>query len=119
MKYILVVLLVHQAICNKGPIGWDSYRHLDRMPKLHNHVRTRMISSFDRTGGNDDGQKFGCLRMTSDNRCLLAEWIGAGEIDSIWNTRDNGVFNKTGKITVILDDVTVIDHNLEVILQIS
>ena len=114
IKYFLVVLFIQQAISNKGPIGWEAYRHLDRMPELHNHVRTRMISSFDRTGGNADGIRFGCLRITPDNRCLLAEWIGAGELDSIYSSRDNGCNNKTGKVTVILDDVTVIHHSLEV-----
>src|SRR5262245_51953437 len=38
-----------------GPVGWDLYRHPERLPELSTGVKTRQFSSFDRTGGNDDG----------------------------------------------------------------
>src|SRR5699024_6106385 len=38
-----------------GPTGWETYERLDLLPGLTSGVETRQFSSFDRTGGNDDG----------------------------------------------------------------
>lgn len=35
-----------------GPVGWDVYRQLDRLPELTRAVSARQFPSFDRTGGN-------------------------------------------------------------------
>lgn len=99
----------------KGPLGWDTYRQLDRLPELPRGVETRQFSSFDRAGGNDDGflGTYSCLRRTSTG-CVIAEHSGAGEIASIWSTRADagrkpGDVVPTGRLRVVLDGQAVID----------
>src|SRR6185437_4686819 len=76
-------------------VGWDTYRRLDRLPYLSADTETLQVSSFDRSGGdfdvstgNDNGSG-GCL-ASGGTGCVIAEDRGAGEIDSIWFTRDGG-----------------------------
>jgi hypothetical protein len=97
-----------------GQVGWDAFRHLDALPLLAPDAHTKQFSSFDRTGGNDDGfgGRYSCLR-TSANGCVIAEASGAGEISSIWFTRDGGDVTKTGNITIELDGRTVLDAPLQ------
>jgi hypothetical protein len=89
-----------------GPVGWDVYRHLDRFAEIPHGVQTKQFSSFDRAGGNGDYNR--CLANRSDGSCVLARGSGAGEIDSIWETRDGGNVTATGNITVVLDGKTVL-----------
>ncbi len=99
----------------KGPVGWETFRHLDRLPELSPGTRTRQFSSFDREGGNaHDGfsGKYSCLRTTAAG-CVIAEDAGAGEISSIWFTRDGGDVSATGTLTVELDGRTVVDTSLQ------
>lgn len=98
----------------KGPIGWDVYRRLDRTGELRTGAQSRQFSSFDRTGGNNDGfaGTYSCLRQDATG-CVIAEHTGAGEIGSIWFTRDYGVVRNTGKITIELDGGTVLDAQLQ------
>lgn len=97
-----------------GPVGWDVYRRLDRLPELQTGVRTKQFSSFGRDGTNNDGfdGKYSCLRTTSAG-CVLAEDAGPGEIGTIWFTRDDGDVRKTGTITVELDGKKVLDASLQ------
>lgn len=95
----------------KGPVGWDVYRHLDRLPEIPLGVQTKQFSSFDRTGGNAD---FGyCLRTTPTGGCVFAEASGAGEIDNIWATRDGGNVTALGAITVELDGRSVVHASFQ------
>ena len=93
----------------KGPVGWDVYRHPERLAELTTGVRTRQFSSFDRTGGNDDGfgGKYSCLRTAADG-CVIAEHSGPGEVDAIWFTRDGGDVRATGNIRITLDGHDVV-----------
>ncbi|HZE34032.1 MAG TPA: hypothetical protein VE198_21690, partial [Actinoallomurus sp.] len=58
----------------KGPVGWDVYRHADRLPELTTGTQTKQFSSFDRTGGNNDGFEgtYSCLRTVTAG-CVIAE----------------------------------------------
>ncbi len=102
------------AKIDKGPIGYDVYRQLDRLPELTRGVQTLQFSGFDRTGGNNDGFEgtYSCLRQDASG-CVLAEAAGAGEIQSIWFTRDGGDVTRTGNIRVELDGQTVFDAPLQ------
>ncbi|MFL6071884.1 MAG: glycoside hydrolase family 172 protein [Mycobacteriales bacterium] len=97
-----------------GPVGWDLYRHPERLPELSTGVKTRQFSSFDRSGGNDDGfsGNSSCLRRTATS-CVIAEHSGPGELDSIWFTRDGGDVRGTGDITITLDGKTVLHAPLQ------
>jgi hypothetical protein len=110
---------VNAAGPDKGPVGWDLYRHLDRAGELRNGVQTKQFSSFDRAGGNgNDGfdGRYSCLR-TSDAGCVIAEHAGPGEVQSIWFTRDYGDETQTGWIRIELDGKTVVQASLEDLLD--
>lgn len=98
----------------KGPIGWETYRDLDAMARLRPAAHVRQFSSFDRTGNNDDGfeNTYSCLRH-SDDGCVVAERTGAGQIESMWFTRDYGSMVNNGRIKVELDGRTVVDELLQ------
>ncbi|MBB5868291.1 hypothetical protein F4553_001670 [Allocatelliglobosispora scoriae] len=101
------------AAPDKGPVGWDVYRRLDRLPSLAAGARTAQFSGFGRDGSNDDGFSgaYSCLRTSGG--CVLAEDAGPGEVESIWFTRDNGDVTATGWIRIELDGVTVVDTGLQ------
>ncbi|MGW7680420.1 DUF2961 domain-containing protein [Kribbella sp. NPDC054772] len=103
---------------DNGPVGWDVYRHLDRLPELQTGVRTKQFSSFGRDGTNNDGfdGTYSCLR-TTDAGCVIAEDSGPGEVASIWFTRDEGNVTKTGTITVELDGKQVLKGSLHDIVN--
>lgn len=96
-----------------GTVGWDTYRRLDLLPDLAGGSQTKQFSSFGRNGTNDDGfvGTYSCLRQS--NGCVLAEDRGPGELQSIWFTRDEGNVSATGNIRIVLDGVTVLDADLQ------
>jgi hypothetical protein len=99
-------------------VGWDTYRRLDLLPDLASGSQTRQFSSFARNGSNDDGfvGRYSCLRANGPG-CVLAEDRGPGELQSIWFTRDNGNVSATGNIRVVLDGVTVLNANLQSVVD--
>jgi hypothetical protein len=103
---------------NERVIGWDTYRRLDLLPYLSAGTQTLQVSSFDRSGGDFDistGNKNGtggCLAAGGAG-CVIAEDRGAGEVDSIWFTRDGGNVTRIGTIRIDLDGQTVIDTPLQ------
>src|SRR6516225_8381714 len=108
---------VTRAVGEKS-VGWDTYRRLDRLPYLNADTQALQLSSFDRSGGNYDistGNKNGsggCL-ASGGAGCVVAEDRGAGEIDSIWFTRDGGNVTALGNIRIDLDGHPVIDTPLQ------
>jgi hypothetical protein len=74
-----------------GSVGGDgataaveSLYRVERLPRLRPGVVAKMFSSYDRTGGNDDGfsGKYSQLRF-EDGNSVLAEMTGAGCIQRI------------------------------------
>lgn len=106
------------APAGNGAVGWDTYRRLDLLPELASGARARQFSSFGRNGSNNDGfgGTFSCLR-TNGPGCVIAEDLGPGEVDSIWFTRDGGDVTATGNITVVLDGATVLNANLQQVVN--
>ncbi|MGF6886255.1 hypothetical protein ABIA39_000222 [Nocardia sp. GAS34] len=103
-------------------VGWDTFRHLDRLPYLDPGAETREYSSFDRSGGdfdpltgNNNGSG-GCLGPGGAG-CVIAQDDGAGEIESVWFTRDGGVVSAMGNLRVELDGRTVVDAPLQTIVD--
>jgi D-arabinan exo alpha-(1,3)/(1,5)-arabinofuranosidase (non-reducing end) len=99
-------------------VGWDTYRRLDRLPYLSADTQSVQVSSFDRSGGDFDvstgnqNGSGGCL-ASGGAGCVIAEDRGAGEVDSIWFTRDRGNVGAIGTIRIDLDGQTVIDAPLQ------
>lgn len=105
-----------QPGAGKGPIGWDTYRHPEQVGALTTGVQTKQFSSFDRTGGNDDGfaGTYSCLnKPAAGQQCVIAQHAGPGEIDSIWFTRDNGDITRTGNIHITLDGTVVLNAKIQ------
>ena len=96
-------------------MGWDTYRRLDRLPYLSADTETLQVSSFDRTGGDFDittgnqNGSGGCL-SSGGVGCVIAEDRGAGEIDSIWFTRDSGNVTRMGQSASIWTDTPWSTH---------
>ncbi|MBV9321849.1 MAG: DUF2961 domain-containing protein [Mycobacterium sp.] len=99
-------------------VGWNTYRRLDRLPYLSADTQTLQVSSFDRSGGDFDvstgnrNGSGGCLASGAAG-CVIAEDRGAGEVDSIWFTRDGGNVRAIGTIRIELDGQSVIDAPLQ------
>jgi hypothetical protein len=106
------------AAVDKGPVGWDTFRQLDRLPYLSPGTSARQFSGFDREGGNNnDGfnGKYSCLKEIAAG-CVIAEDSGPGQVDSIWFTRlrnDAPDLTDTGTITIVLDGTTVVNRSLK------
>jgi hypothetical protein len=103
-------------------VGWDTYRRLDRLPYLSADTQSLEVSSFDRSGGDFDvstGNRNGtggCL-ASGGAGCVIAEDRGAGEVDSIWFTRDRGNVSAIGTIRIELDGQPVIDAPLQSVVD--
>jgi Protein of unknown function (DUF2961) len=103
-------------------VGWDTYRRLDRLPYLSPDTQTLQVSSFDRSGGDFDistgnqNGSGGCL-ASGGAGCVIAEDRGAGEVDSIWFTRDSGNVTRMGTIRIDLDGQTVVDAPLQALVD--
>ncbi|OHV06688.1 glycoside hydrolase family 172 protein [Mycobacterium talmoniae] len=103
-------------------VGWDTYRRLDRLPYLSAGTQALQVSSFDRSGGDFDvatGNRNGtggCLALGGAG-CVIAEDHGAGEVDSIWLTRDGGKVGAIGTVRIELDGQTVLDAPLQSVVD--
>ncbi len=103
-------------------VGWDTYRRLDRLPYLSADTQTLQVSSFDRSGGDFDistgnrNGSGGCL-TSGGAGCVIAEDRGAGEVDSIWLTRDGGHVTAIGAIRIDLDGHAVINAPLQSVVD--
>jgi len=69
------------TLCAQAQIGPDALLRLDLLPQMRSQVHTGMFSSYDRTGGNDDGfsGKYSFIRKEGDN-LVIAEMEGPGAI---------------------------------------
>ena len=98
----------------------DPLYHLQRLPQLRPGTVTNLFSSYDRTGGNNDGFSgaFSKLRLEGGNS-VLAEMKGPGCIQRIWFTHSDGQFGllarKGEHIRIYIDGQSepVLDYPLE------
>ncbi|MCX6226940.1 MAG: DUF2961 domain-containing protein, partial [Bacteroidia bacterium] len=80
-KLLSCIALLTAAILTQAQIGPDALMRLDLLPQLKTQVYTGMFSSYDRTGGNDDGfsGKYSFIRKEGDD-LVIAEMDGPGAI---------------------------------------
>jgi hypothetical protein len=104
---------------DRGPVGWETYRSLSGLERLRPGEQVKQFSSFDRTGGNDDGFNgtYSCLRHESGGGCVIAEAHGAGEISSMWFTYAANSVAGIGRITIELDGRVVLQGSLQDIVD--
>lgn len=67
------------------PVGLDELTRLDLLPQFKQSIRVGSFSSYDRTGGNDDGFSgtYSFVRK-DDEGLVIAELDGPGAIYRIW-----------------------------------
>ncbi len=85
---VAVCLLVAAPVSAAPPIecgDWDELWDLSRLPYLRSSV-CQQVSSFDRTGGNDDGfsGQYSFIRMEADKFVIFDE-SGPGCIYRLWS----------------------------------
>lgn len=96
----------------KGPVGWSTFRSLDRLPMLPVGTQPRMFSSADPRGGNADGFR-GTYLCRAPDGYVLGEHAGPGELTSLWFTRGDGDVRANGNLRIQLDGETVLDAPLQ------
>ena len=85
---LLIVVLLSQSICSVAkdfhPGIQELYR-LDRLPAFKESIKVASVSSYDRTGGNNDGfgGQYSFVRKEQGG-LVLADLKGPGVIYRIW-----------------------------------
>jgi hypothetical protein len=81
---ILVPMATAFCLAEVGPGIEDLYR-LDRLPAFKDSLRIGSVSSYDRTGGNDDGfsGKYSFVRQEPEG-VVIADLQGPGVIFRLW-----------------------------------
>lgn len=66
-------------------VGMEELHRLDRLPAFKNSIKVGSFSSYDRTGGNDDGFSgtYSFIRKDADG-LVLADLKGPGVIYRVW-----------------------------------
>ena len=91
MKSALVLLTGVLIACSamlagaQDTVGIEELHRLDQLPKFKQSVKVGSVSSYDRTGGNDDGfsGKYSFVRKDPDG-LVLADLKGPGVIYRVW-----------------------------------
>lgn len=85
--FTAAVMLLGAAapVCGGVVEELDKLARPDRLPEFHSGSKVAQFSSYDRTGGNDDGfsGQYSFLRKEEDH-LVLAELTGPGVIHRIW-----------------------------------
>lgn len=101
---------------DKGPVGWATFRRLDRLPFLPLGTQPRMFSSADPAGGNADGFR-GTYLCRAPDGYVLGEHAGPGELTSLWFTRGDGDVAANGDLRIELDGEVVLDAPLQDVVE--
>ncbi len=83
--FVLVTLLCLPERGASQPVGIEELSRLDQLPVFKQSVKIGAVSSYDRTGGNDDGfsGKYSFVRKDT-NGVVLADLQGPGVIYRVW-----------------------------------
>lgn len=107
ISWIFVSFLFSNAIISAQNFSWNdevNFMHrIDLLPSYRANTVVEQISSYDRTGGNDDGfsGKYSYIRI-ENGKLVLADLKGPGVINRIWtatSTNDSLTFYFDGETT--------------------
>ncbi len=97
-KFLAAILLISMipgmSVAGKDVYRWadelELLKRVDRLPEYRTGSYVEQFSSYDRTGGNDDGfsGKYSFTRREGD-KLVIAEMEGPGVIDRIWTPTPN------------------------------
>ncbi len=112
---LMIGILSNPAVRGETPKNWrptgsvEELVRLDWLPLARPGVECRMFSSYDRTGGNNDGFNgtYSKLRL-EDGNSVLADIDGPGAIHRIWMThsewKQDGLLARQGENILIYID---------------
>jgi hypothetical protein len=82
---LAAVLALASAAAAQGPIGLAALARPDLLPRFQPSATVASISSYDRSGGNDDGfsGKYSFVRQEPDG-LVIADLAGPGVVYRIW-----------------------------------
>jgi hypothetical protein len=85
LALVWVTSSVFPALSSADGLGMQELYRLDRLPVLKESVKIGSVSSYDRTGGNDDGfsGKYSFVRKEPEG-LVIADLKGPGVIYRIW-----------------------------------
>lgn len=72
-------------VCSSAAVGIEDLSRLDRLPAFKTSAHIGSVSSYDRSGGNDDGfsGKYSLVRRDAEG-VVLADLAGPGVIYRVW-----------------------------------
>ena len=105
LRSIPALLLVPLTLSHAelAPPGWDSLTSIDALPLLREGVRAYQVSSFDRTGGNDDRNTW--LGFAEDGEYIIFDDVGPGCVYRMWFTGSQETF-VTNRLRAYFDGET-------------
>ncbi len=80
--------LLLSSLAGAQPVGADFYRDLGALPNIYPNIESYYLSSYDRTGGNDDGFRgtYSQLYVDSKGEHVIFEEDGPGCVYNFWFT---------------------------------
>lgn len=100
----LILLAVLDLNANAQPAGLDFYKDLSALPFIYDNVESYYLSSYDRTGGNDDGFRgtYSQLYIDDNGEHVIFDEDGPGCVYNFWFT---GSYRELhwGKIKFFID----------------
>ncbi|MCU0962425.1 MAG: DUF2961 domain-containing protein, partial [Pirellulaceae bacterium] len=107
MNRYLMAWAVAVASCSTvqaQPAGLAFYDHLSALPFVYDNVQSYYVSSYDRTGGNDDGFRgtYSQLYVQDNGEHVIFDEDGPGCIYNLWFTGDDQRLH-WGKIRFYVD----------------
>ena len=100
----LTICAVSCSTAQAQPVGLDFYDDLAALPFVYDNVQSYYISSYDRTGGNDDGFRgtYSQLYVQDNGEHVIFDEDGPGCIYNFWFTGDDQRLH-WGKIRIYVD----------------
>lgn len=107
MCKVPLTLLACALLCSglqAQPVGPGFYDELAALPLVYDNVQSYYVSSYDRTGGNDDGFRgtYSQLRVEDNGEHVIFDEEGPGCIYNIWFTGDYQQLH-WGKMRIYVD----------------
>jgi len=87
------------------PVGLEFYDNLSLLPYIYSNVESYYLSSYDRTGGNDDGFRgtYSQLYVDDEGEHVIFDEEGPGCVFNLWFT-GSGRSLHWGKIRFYFDN---------------
>ena len=86
--FCIFIFIFYMTDIYSQHVGLEFYKNLSKLPYLYANVESYYISSFDRSGGNDDGFRgtYSQLYVDENKERVIFEEKGPGCIYNMWGT---------------------------------